>query len=195
MKKAFVVALFLTLAAAPALAQGTGQGAVGAAFGGAAPVGLLHDELDPSFAVSGFGTWPVSGLLSVRVSGAYDGFRPLPDDRAACTAAGFDCRSRIGRLDGGIEIGVHAAKARPYGFFELGAYNFKQEAAVGSTKISESKTNLGGGFGGGVRIDLARNWGVGADLPFRWWQQKEEGVKETYWYVEPGGFVYFRFGH
>ncbi|PYR75977.1 MAG: hypothetical protein DMF86_13870 [Acidobacteria bacterium] len=194
MKNAFVVALFLTLAA-PALAQGTGQGAVGAAFGGAAPVGLLHDELDPSFAVSGFGTWPVSGLLSVRVSGAYDGFRPLPDDRAACTAAGFDCRSRIGRLDGGIEIGVHAAKARPYGFFELGAYNFKQEAAVGSTKISESKTNLGGGFGGGVRIDLARNWGVGAELPFRWWQQKEEGVKETYWYVEPGGFVYFRFGH
>ena len=90
MKKAFVVALFLTLAAAPALAQGTGQGAVGAAFGGAAPVGLLHDELDPSFAVSGFGTWPVSGLLSVRVSGAYDGFRPLPDDRAACTAAGVE---------------------------------------------------------------------------------------------------------
>lgn len=180
----------MVLAASPVFAQG---GQIGVGFGATAPVGKLGDEADPGFVIDGFGSWPIHGIFALRASGAYDGLRPAEDDRAACKAAGFDCMNRIGRVDGGVEIGPRESKARPYGFAEIGAYNLKEEAAVGGLKVSESKTHLGGGFGVGLRADLGRRFGVGAEMPIRWWREKEAGERETYWYFEPNGFVYVRF--
>lgn len=190
MKTLLGAAVVVTLAASPAFAQG--QAGVG--FGWTTPVSKLNDEADPSWLIAGFGSWPVHSIWSLRGSAGYDRFRPAEEDRAVCKAAGLDCMSRIGRVDGGVEIGGRGSKARPYGFAEIGAYNYKEEFAVGGVKVSESTTNLGGGFGFGVRADLGHNMGVGGELPIRWWRQKEEGEKETYWYLEPNGFVYVKFG-
>jgi outer membrane protein with beta-barrel domain len=180
----------LVLIAAPAFAQ---RGEVGVGVGATTPVGTLNDETDPGFVIDGFGSWPIHGMFGVRASGAYDGLRPAEDDRDACKAAGFDCMNRVGRVDGGVEVARRESRARPYGFAEIGAYNVKEEAAVGGAKVSESETHLGGGFGIGLRTDLGRRLGVGGEMPIRWWQEKEAGERETYWYFEPNAFVYVRF--
>jgi outer membrane protein with beta-barrel domain len=193
MKTLVGAAVLVTLAASPVL----GQGLAGGGFGSAAPGSKLGDETDPSWAINGFGSVPLRGIWNVRASGAFDRFRLAREDRDACKAAGFDCHSRIGRIDGGIEITARESKVRPFGFVEIGAYNFKEEAAAlqgtSAVKVSESTTNLGGGFGGGVRAALGPHVGVGTELPLRWWRQKEDGEKETYWYLEPTGFVFVKF--
>lgn len=195
MKAILSVAGLLAIAAVPALAAAN-EGFIGGGFGGTIPVNdVLKEEADKSWAADGFGVWRVSGPLHLRVSSAYDRFRPSAEDREACAEIHAKCMSRIGRIDGGVELAPRGdVKVKPFGFAEIGAYNLKSEVAVGGMKTSESKTFLGGGFGGGVRAHVGHNWGVGAELPVRWWREKEDSEKKTYWYLEPNGFVYLRFG-
>lgn len=111
------------------------------------------------------------------MSAAYDRFRPAREDRDLCAS-----------------IGVPAGGVHPYGFAEIGAYNFREELLGGRVKISESKTHLGGGFGAGLRVDVGSRWGLGGELPVRWWHEPQSGGHVNYWYLEPNGFVYIRFG-
>ena len=193
MKKVLGAAMLVAIAKSQAFAAEGGQAAVGVGLGATAPASTLSDQVDPSYGIDGFGSWPILGIWNVRVSAGFDRFHSSQPARADCEAHGFDCNNRIGRIDGGLEIAARNSPTRPYGFIEIGAYTFKEEVAVGSFKVSTSQTNLGGGFGGGGRADLGNSWGVGAELAVRWWRQGEDTARETFWYLQPIGFVYYRF--
>jgi len=187
-----VTAGLLLMAAMPARA---GEGRIGGGLGGTVPLGILKDEADKSWAADAFGVWHISGPFHLRLSAAYDRFRPSADDREACAAIGAKCKSRIGRADGGIELSPSGeVKVKPFGFVDIGAYNFKSEVVIEGVKTSESKTFLGGGFGAGIRADVGHGFGLGAELPLRWWREKEDSGHTTYWYLEPNAFAYVRFG-
>jgi hypothetical protein len=191
----FGVAL-LVLAPSLAFAQGE-RAVVGASLGATAPASVLGDAVDSSVGIDAFGSWPLQSWLNFRVDAGVDRFRPSQNVRADCIAHGFDCNDRISHGDAGLEIAARESKrhagVRPFGFLEMGAYNFAQEIAVGSMKGSSSGTHLGGGVGGGVRFNLTDGWGMGAELSARWWQQGDVSPEQTYWFLEPSALLYNRF--
>jgi opacity protein-like surface antigen len=190
----FGVAL-LVLAPSLVFAQG-GRAIVGAGLGATAPASVLGDAVDSSVGIDAFGSLPLTNRLSFRIGAGLDRFRPSANVRADCSAHGFDCNDRIGYADAGLEIAARESQrdsVRPFGFVEMGAYNFAQEVAVGSFKASNSGTHFGGGIGGGVRVNLTDSWGMGAELSARWWQQRDVNPGQTYWFLEPSALLYYRF--
>jgi hypothetical protein len=157
------------------------------------PASALGDVADSSTGFDGFGSWPIRGMWSFRADAGVDRFSLSQGGRADCVAHGFECHDRTGHLDAGVEIGARRSSLRPFGFAEIGVYNFKQEGAAGSLKASTSSTNWGGGLGGGVRAPLGPNWGVRAHLSTRWWRQGEGSATQSLWFVEPAAFVYYQF--
>jgi hypothetical protein len=191
----FGVAL-LVLMPSLAFAQG-GSAVVGGSVGATAPASVLGDAVDSSVGMDAFGSWPLRGWVRVRVDAGLDRFQPSQNVRADCIAHGFDCNDRVGHGDAGLEIAAPVSRresaVRPFGFIEIGAYNFAQEVAVGSFRASSSGTHLGGGVGGGVRVILADGWGMGAELSARRWQQGDVTPAQTYWFLEPSALLYYQF--
>jgi hypothetical protein len=196
MKHVILGVVLFVLAPSLTFAQ-DGRAVVGAGLGATAPASVLGNAVDSGVAIEGFGSWPLNGMVGFRVDAGLNRFRPSPNVRADCSAHGFDCNDRLGHADVGLEIAARESRrhsaVRPFGFAEIGAYNFAQEAASGSFKASSSGTHLGGGVGGGVRAALAGGWGLGGQLSARWWRQSDVSPAQTYWFLEPGAIVYYRF--
>lgn len=167
---------------------------VGGGLGVTAPASTLGDVADSSTGIEGFATLPIRGMWSFRADAGLDRFSLSQNARADCIAHGFECHDRVGHADAGIEVGARRSSLRPYGFAEIGVYNFRQEGAAGSFRASATSTNWGAGFGGGVRAALGSNWGVGAQLSTRLWRHGNAGATQTYWFLEPAAVVYHQFG-
>ena len=193
MKQEILGVALLVITPSVALAQRDGV-VVGGALGVTAPASTLGDRADSSTGFEGFGSWPIRDMWRFRADAGVDRFSRSQNASADCVAHGFECHDRVGHGDAGVEVGARRSSLRPYGFAEIGVYNFKQEAAAGSFAVSSSSTNWGGGFGGGVRAALGANWGAGAQLTTRWWRQGEASATQTFWFLEPAAVAYYQFG-
>jgi hypothetical protein len=193
MRKEILGVALLVITPSVAFAQG-GQMVVGSGLGVAAPASTFGDVADSSTGFQGFGSWPIRGMWSFRADAGFDRFSLTQNASADCVAHGFECHDRLGHADAGLEIAARHSSVRPYGFAEIGVYNFRQEGTVGSLQASASSTNWGGGFGGGVRAALGADWGVGGALSTRWWRQRAPSATQTYWFLEPAAFAYYQFG-
>ena len=195
MKQEILGVALLVVAPSVALAQ-RGPIVVGGGLGVTAPASTLGDRADSSTGFEGFGSWPIRDQWRFRADAGFDRFSLSQNASADCVAHGFECHHRVGHADAGIEVAARRSRSPvwPFGFAELGVYNFKQEAAAGSFAVSSASTNWGGGFGGGVRAALGADWGVGAQLSTRWWRQGDAAATQTYWFLEPAAVAYYQFG-
>jgi hypothetical protein len=193
MRQEILGVALLVITPSIAFAQ-SGHMLVGGGVSVTAPASTFGDVADSSTGFEGFGSWPIRGMWSFRADAGFDRFSLTQNASTDCVAHGFECHDRVGHADAGVEISARRSSVRPYGFAEIGIYNFKQEGVVGSFQATSSSTNWGGAFGGGARAALGTDWGVGGALSTRWWRQGAASATQSYWFLEPAVFAYYQFG-
>jgi len=177
------IVVFATLGATPAAAS---RWLLMGGIGASAPTGDLSALVNADLALHAALAGPIFGPLHWRGEVGFDSFSISNDVRDFCDGINADCDLGAKRLGIGLQLNLRLVGFEPYGYFTLGGYRHKVDAfsrvplPIGSGSVTESKTDLGVAFGGGVIFHLGLHVGLAGEL-----RLNKINAESSLWYVTP----------